>query len=188
LIQRDGHVDVDAAGSVDQARQHEIVENDARCAAHVRPYTELATDIAANTVPAFSFISPDTCHDGHDGTCSNGSPGGLISADAWLSTEVPPLLSYLNSHTGLLLITFDENAFDQSEAAGCCSGGPLGVLPGFGGRVGLLALSTLLTNTPRTVTTPYDHMSLLRTLEDSFGISEYLNNAAMSQPMKDMFN
>ena len=59
------------------------------------------------------------------------------------------------------------------------------MLPGFGGRVGLLALSPDITR-GRTVTTSYDHMSLLRTIEDSFGITEYLNNAARATAMNDV--
>src|SRR5207302_5374566 len=42
----------------------DIVENQARCEAHDVPYTQLATDLAAGTVPRFGFITPDTCHDG----------------------------------------------------------------------------------------------------------------------------
>ena len=38
----------------------------------------------------------------------------------------------------------------------------------------------------KVVTTPYDHMSLLRTIEDSFGITEYLNNAARATAMADV--
>jgi hypothetical protein len=37
------------------------------------------------------------------------------------------------------------------------------------------------------VTTSYDHHSLLRTIEDSFGISEHLNLAAVAAPMTDAF-
>ena len=163
-----------------------IIENDARCKAHVRPYGELASDIGHNTVPGFAFITPDTCHDGHDAPCSNGEPGGLVSADRWLAKNVPPLLDYLWRHNGLLVITSDENGFnDTSSPPGCCSGGLLGVLPGSGGRVGLLALSPSIT-AGRTVATQYDHMSLLRTIEDSFGITEYLNNAARASAMKDV--
>jgi phosphatidylinositol-3-phosphatase len=170
----------------------DIVGNDARCKAHVKKYGELATDIANDTLPAFSFITPDTCHDGHDNPCSDGSVGGIVGADLWLSQEVPALLSYLNAHHGLLIITLDENAFFDSQAPtdiGCCAGGLGGVLPGFGGRIGLLALSPDLApaKVGATIATPYDHMSLLRTLEDSFGIAEYLNNAAMSSPMLDLF-
>jgi hypothetical protein len=165
----------------------DIIENQARCDEHVRPYTDLAGDLASDTLPKFSFITPDTCHDGHDNPCSDGQPGGLVSADLWLSQEVPALLNYLNAHNGLLIITLDENGFsDTSEFPGCCSGGLTGLLPGHGGRIGLLALSPLLE--PRTVTTSYDHMSLLRTIEDMFGIDEYLNNASQASPMVDVFS
>jgi phosphatidylinositol-3-phosphatase len=165
----------------------DIVGNDARCKAHVRPYTELAGDLAADALPAFSFITPDTCHDGHDSPCSNGAPGGLYSADAWLSNEVPPLLSYLQAHNGVLIVTFDENGFTDGPPFGCCTGGPLGVLPGFGGRVGLVAVGAGLTP-GKVVHTEYDHMSLLRTIEDAFGISEHLNNADSAHAMSDLFN
>jgi phospholipase C len=161
----------------------DIIENASRCAAHVRPFTDLANDIATNRLPAFSFITPDTCHDGHDSPCSNGQPGGLVSADTWFSQNIPALLDYLWAHNGLLVITSDESS--ASDLSGCCSGGPAGLLPGFGGRVGLLALSRKLTP-GRTVTTKYDHMSLLRTIEDSFGITEYLNNAARAAAMSDV--
>ena len=39
----------------------------------------------------------------------------------------------------------------------------------------------------QTVSTPYDHASLLRTVEDSFGIGSYLNNAGASVAMRDLF-
>ncbi|MGZ4119753.1 MAG: alkaline phosphatase family protein [Actinomycetota bacterium] len=58
-------------------------------------------------------------------------------------------------------------------------------LPGFGGRVGLLALSAKI-HGGRTVTTSYDHMSLLRTVEDAFGIGEHLNDAARAPAMSDV--
>jgi hypothetical protein len=38
----------------------------------------------------------------------------------------------------------------------------------------------------RVVHTAYDHMSLLRTIEDGFGIDEHLNNAADASPMADV--
>ena len=161
----------------------DLVGDDARCKAHVVPYTDLATDIAAGSVPAFSFITPDTCHDGHDATCSNGEPGGLVGADTWLKANVPPLLTYLAAHNGLLIVTFDEAS--TSDTGGCCTGGPGGTA-GFGGQVGLLAVGAGVTR-GRVMDTAYDHASLLRTVEDLFGISEHLNNAASSTPMTDLF-
>jgi len=163
----------------------DIVGNDARCRDHVVPYTNIEADLQADTLPQFSFITPDTCHDGHDDPCSDGQPGGLVSADGWLQQNVPQLLSYLDAHNGLLLITFDENGVTGGPPVGCCTGGPAGTTPGFGGRVGLLALSPRLTGA-RVVHTTYDHMSLLRTIEDGFGIDEHLNNAANASPMADV--
>jgi phospholipase C len=161
----------------------DFIGNHARCVAHQRPYTELSGDLAANRLPAFSFITPDTCHDGHDDPCSNGSPGGLVSADAWLQQNVPALLSYLSSHNGLLIITFDED-----DAAGGTSGRlcPRCAGGGLGGQVGAVFLSPRLPQ-GAVVTTRYDHFSLLRTIEDSFGISEHLNLANEAHAMKDIF-
>lgn len=163
----------------------DIVGNDARCKAHVRPASELAGDIAHDALPGFSFITPDTCHDGHDDPCSNGKPGGLVSADRWLNKTVPPLLDYLMSHDGLLIVTFDENGFSDVNDNGCCTGGPGGT-QSFGGHIGLVAVSPRLP-AGKVVHTKYDHMSLLRTIEDSFGIKEHLNNAGSASPMKEVF-
>ncbi|MGI8607978.1 MAG: alkaline phosphatase family protein, partial [Candidatus Dormibacteria bacterium] len=164
-----------------------IIGNDSRCQAHVRPYTELAAALQNNAVPQFGFITPDTCHDGHDSPCAAGAgdrSGGLGSANSWLASNLPPLLTYLNAHRGLLLITTDEGNF-PSDTTGCCTGGPGGT-PGNGGRVGLVALGPGV-NAGHTVSTQYDHASLLRTLEGLFGISEHLNDAGTAKPMTDLF-
>jgi hypothetical protein len=160
----------------------DIIGDDSRCQAHVVPYAALAADLAADALPVFSFITPDTCNDGHDNPCAGGSPGGLARADLWLSRNVPALLAYLRSHDGLLLITFDEAS--ATDTSGCCTGGPGGG-PGAGGRVGLLALSAAIRG-GSVVSTPYDHASLLRTIEDSMGIAEHLNNAAAAAPLVDV--
>ena len=167
-----------------------IVENQARCDAHVRPYSELPPLLAgsADAVPNYVFITPDTCNDGHDAPCADGRPGGLVSADAWLSANVPLILnSAAFADRGALVITFDESGFD--DFSGCCASGtpPVGV--NGGGRIGALVLSPLVK--PGTVSdTKYDHHSLLRTVEDGFGIAEHLNNAGSSleRPMADLFN
>ncbi len=160
----------------------DVVGDDGRCRAHVVPFSGLASDLAGDSLPAFSFITPDTCNDGHDDPCAGGSRGGLARADLWLSQNVPALLDYLLAHDGLLLITFDEAS--TADTSGCCTGGPGGG-PGAGGRVGLLALSAAV-RAGGVVGTPYDHASLLRTIEDALGIAEHLNNAATALPMADV--
>ena len=162
----------------------DVVTNASRCAQHQRPFTELSSALAdgpstwtSSTLPAFSFITPDTCHDGHDSPCANGSPGGLVAADAWLQANLPPLLQYLQTHNGLLVINFDESAL--TSTAGLCST-CAGL--GLGGQTGALLLGAGLT-VGTTDTTGYDHYSLLRTIEDSFAISTHLGLAARAKPI-----
>jgi hypothetical protein len=178
-----------------------IVENTARCNSAVVPYTQLATDLQSEaTTPNYVFITPDTCHDGHDAPCTAppseaGQPGGLTSANAWLSAEVPKLLGSPAFTTpgvnSLLLITFDENGF--TDVAGCCGvlapgAGPTTNLLAFGGRVGLVAIGPGVTP-GKVVATPYDHWSYLRTVEDSLGIGEHLNMAGLptTKAMTNLF-
>jgi len=158
----------------------DFVGNHARCAAHQVPYTSLAHDLATNHLPQFSFITPDTCHDGHDNPCSNGRPGGLVSMNAWATQNIPPLLNYLRAHNGLLVVVFDEGAVDVNDECPSCASG------GIGGRTGAILVSPRLKGGV-TVTAPYDHFSLLRSIEDSFGISEHLNMAANAAPMTAAF-
>jgi phospholipase C len=168
----------------------DVIEDPARCAAHQRPFTDLARDLRRNTLPAFSFLTPDTCHDGHDDPCADGTPGGLRSADAFLRRNLPALQAWLARHNGLLVVTFDE-AFTPSDPADIashrtdylCSGCALG---GLGGRTGAILVSPRLRQ-GHVDQTGYDHFSLLRTVEDSFRIGEHLGLAGRATPMTVAF-
>src|SRR5947208_3604941 len=54
----------------------DVIGNATRCAAHQRPFTDLAGDLRLDALPAFSFITPDTCNDGHDNPCAGRNVGG----------------------------------------------------------------------------------------------------------------
>ncbi|MGZ6827010.1 MAG: alkaline phosphatase family protein [Mycobacteriales bacterium] len=159
----------------------DVIGNAGRCAAHQRPFTDLAKDLRRNALPAFSFITPDTCNDGHDNPCAGQKVGGLTTADAFLRRNVPALLAWLAKHNGLLVVNFDEGGTPSSpqDAAAnpaeysCPTCAGLGV----GGRTGAVLVSPRLTQ-GAVVTTGYDHYSLLRTIEDGFGITEHLGMAA----------
>ncbi|MBV8302167.1 MAG: hypothetical protein JOY68_09630 [Candidatus Dormibacteraeota bacterium] len=171
----------------------DITGNQTRCVDDDVPFTQLATDITGNTVPNYFFITPDTCHDGHDDSpsCATGSPvpagcttaGGLVTFDCWLHSMLPSLLTYLDANDGVLFITTDEAA--DSDTSGCCTGGP-GGQAGVGGKVGLLALGYGV-RAGYTSTADYDHVSQLRTMEDALGIGTYLNNASTATAMSDLF-
>ncbi|MDP9100817.1 MAG: alkaline phosphatase family protein [Actinomycetota bacterium] len=167
-----------------------VIGNQARCAQHQRPIADLTRDLRTQSLPAFSFITPDTCNDGHDNPCVGMKTGGLVTADAWLRRTAPSLLAYLARHNGLLIINFDEGSTPSSPTQ--LATGPADflcstcTLLGLGGRTGAILISPRLPQ-GATVTTSYDHYSLLRSIEDSFGIGEHLNLAGQAVPMTDAF-
>lgn len=144
----------------------------------------LDDDLAsAKRTPSFSYIVPDRCHDASPGPCPGGGVGGVAGADALLKQIVPKILaSQAYKHGGLLVITTDEapSSGEYADSSSCCGQprfpnlppptGPAAALPPEGGgQVGALLLSRYVK--PRTVSQePYDHFSLLRTLEDLFGL------------------
>ncbi|MEO7557198.1 MAG: alkaline phosphatase family protein [Acidimicrobiales bacterium] len=158
---------------------HSIIDDEASCREQVVDLSALTDDLASDAAtPNVSFISPDLCHDGHDTPCVDGQPGGLVSADAFLQQWVPPILaSSAFQRDGLLIVTFDEAELGEADSAAACCGerpGPNSAAPGLvgpgGGRTGAVVVSRSIT--PGTVNdTPYNHYSLLRTIEDVFGLT-----------------
>lgn len=152
---------------------HSIIDDQSRCARGVVNLVALTTDLQRlETTPNLAFVVPGLCHDGHDAPCANGEPGGLVSADAFLREWVPRITaSPAFRKDGLLIITMDEG----TDAAACCdekdlpNGPPAGKFGSGGGRTGAVLLSPFIA--PGTVSaTPYNHYSLLRSIEDIFSL------------------
>ncbi|WP_344367569.1 alkaline phosphatase family protein [Arthrobacter humicola] len=147
------------------------------CAKNDVDLTALTKDLTSVATTAnLSMITPNLCHDGHDTPCVDGQPGGLASADEWLKQWVPVITSSpAFQEDGVLVITFDESDGPQSDATACCAAtaGPNTPEPGItgpgGGRVGSLVISPF-TKGGTWSTTPYNHYSLLASIEDSFGL------------------
>jgi phosphatidylinositol-3-phosphatase len=156
---------------------HSLLDSGA-CAANDVPLGQLDSDLAsASTTPNFAFVTPDLCNDGHDATCADGGPGGLPAADAFLQTWVPKITgSPAWAEGSLLIVTFDEA--ESGDASSCCGEmpGPNSPNPGGtsqgsgGGRVGAVLLSRFV-RPGSTNPTPYNHYSLLASIEDVFGLS-----------------
>ncbi len=145
-----------------------------RCDAHVVNLRRLREDLAqAATTPNFAFITPNLCHDGHNPKCVGGARGGLAGVDAFLKVWVPRIMaSPAYRKDGLIVITFDEGL----TGAACCGeqGLPGGPPPGQfgpgGGRVGAVLLSPFIRG--GTVSNqPYNHYSLLHSIEAYFGLA-----------------
>jgi hypothetical protein len=158
---------------------HSIIDTP-RCAMDVVGLDALEPDLqSAATTPNLSYITPNVCDDGHDMPCNNGKPGGLTSADAWLAQWVPKILASPAFHTdGLLVITSDEAEIGSAPAdvGACCHTppSPNSTSPGLsgpgGGNVGALILSPF-TKPGTTNPTPYNHYSLLCSMENIWGLS-----------------
>lgn len=159
---------------------HSLIDS-GLCRKHVVPLTVLPHDLSrVATTPAFSFITPDLCNDGHDTNCAGPDAkgkryGGLKSVDDFLSVWVPRIeQSAAWHHGGLLIIVSDESATSDSSA--CCGeqAGPTDPMPGItgpgGGKVGALVIGRCVARGKRDATS-YNHYSLLRSLENIFGIT-----------------
>jgi len=149
---------------------HSIIDNPAGCQARDVPLTRLPSDLSSIK------STPNLCHDGHDATCADGTPGGLPAADAFLRQWVPQITaSPAFRRDGLLVVAFDEAGSDSSSCCGeqsgpntLAAGGPMG--GSGGGRTGAVLLSPFIA--PGTVSAQdYNHYSLLRSIEDAFGLS-----------------
>jgi phospholipase C len=157
---------------------HSIIDSPS-CIANDVDLKQLTTDLQTDsTTPNLSYITPNLCNDAHDSPCVDGRTGGLAAADEWLKVWVPRITaSPAYKKDGMLVITFDEADTGTPDGAAACCGegpGPNTALPGIygmgGGRTGALVLSPFVAPGSSN-DTAYNHYSLLRTVEDTFGLS-----------------
>lgn len=124
-------------------------KTNAFCTAHHKPYSAFAADLTNNRVAAYNFITPNQCHDMHSNSCT-GSSDPIKQGDTWLSQNVPAILTYINSHQGVLLIAWDEPV------------GSTGTIP-------LIVLGPhVKPNFVSSVT--YTHGSIVKSIEQIFGL------------------
>ncbi len=172
---------------------HAIIDS-ATCRKNVVPLTKLEDALrSVDRTPNLTFIVPNLCHDGHDRPCANGDAGSLESAQDFLQHWVPRITSSpAYRKDGLLVITFDEALSINAES--CCNepSGPNTPKPGVngpgGGRTGAVLLSRFIK--PGTVSNvPYNHYSLLRSVEDLFGLPHlgYARRSGLAAFGRDVF-
>lgn len=140
----------------------------AECIAHVRPYTELATDLASGNVARYNFITPNVCDDMHN-RCKNNP---IRQGDTWLSQNVPTILNAAAYKAGgALFITWDEAATGD-------------------GPIGMIVLSQFAKGMGYSNSIHYDHSSTLKTFEEIFGVTPLLGNAddASTNDLSDLFS
>jgi phosphatidylinositol-3-phosphatase len=158
---------------------HTIIDNQARCDAHVVNLKQLTKDFASEaSTPNYAFITPNLCNDGHDAPCIDHQPGGLVSANAFLQKWVPLITgSAAFKKDGLLIITFDESDGSGPDGASACCGeqglagasSPPGMEGPGGGRIGAVLISPFI-KPGTTSRESYNHYSLLRSVAGYFNV------------------
>jgi phosphatidylinositol-3-phosphatase len=125
----------------------DVASSASRCR-HVVPFTQLRADLARRTLPRFVWITPNLCHDMHSCPARDG--------DRFLAELVPELQRAVGSR-GAIVVTWDEGSGSGRQIPT--------IVTGPAARAG--ARSSVA----------YDHYSLLRTIEDAFGLP-HLRGAA----------
>jgi hypothetical protein len=136
------------------------------CTNHIRPFSELATDLANNAVARYNFITPNLTNDMHDFAPGSSSSEG--QGDYWLSRQMPMILSSAAySNNGAVFITWDEGS----------TAGP----------IGMIVLSPLANGGGYNNNIHYTHSSLLRSLQEVFQVTPLLRDAANATSLSDFF-
>lgn len=155
------------------------VQSDPKRAEHLVGFDQFDRDLSSDRLPNFALIVPNQCNDMHDtfGCDIRGYAGKIRRGDEVLGALVAKIQrsrAWQTRQNIAIVITFDENG--GKNRRGCCSVLDYGSSSYGGGHIP----TVVVTNHGRggSDDTPYNHYSLLRTIEDSFGIKDHLRHAA----------
>ena len=134
------------------------------CKSHTKPYSEFETDLAANRMANYVFITPDLCNDMHgDERCPK--VPRVMAGDRWLSAELPRIVEWVHKNSGVIFIVWDEGSSTT--------------------KIPFLAIGPgVKANYASSVT--FNHGSLVRTIEDIFELPT-LPAVSKENNLADMF-
>lgn len=136
----------------------------AYCIEHTKPYSSFAADLAANNIANYVFITPNLCHDMHgDKQCPK--LHRVTAGDRWLKTELPPIINWVNTNSGVIFLVWDEG--NATLKIPFFAIGP-GVKSNFESSLA------------------YDHGSLVRSVEEILGLP-ILSTVSNNKSFADMF-
>ena len=172
------------------------VQRDPDRAKHIVGFDQLHADLRSRAAPSFSLIVPNVCNEMHGAggdeapsDCRTENLGALIHrGDAEVGMLVHEIMasSAWSQGNAAIVITFDED--DGGGTQGCCGTDPSDKANAGGGHIATIVVTN---HGPHGTVdaTPYSHYSLLRTIEDAFGIHEYLMRAGAPgvTPMVGLF-
>lgn len=141
---------------------------------NIIPFTQFATDIAG-TLPSFTMVVGNIYDVGHNcqptvTICTTGVE--LQQADSWLKTTIPQILANTSfASSGVLVVTFDESANDNTHG---------------GGRVATVLLGTNVKAGYKAIGF-YQHESLLRLMLQALGVTTLPNGSATAASMDEVW-
>jgi hypothetical protein len=155
----------------------ECLQNDIPAGNQTEPMGIFNQALATGKVANFNLILPNGCEDG-EGNCAPIN-NRYTQFDAFLAREVPLIeASPAFGSDGVIIIVYDED----ERAGGMAKKNGLAQ----GGHVPCTIISPLVV--PGSYDETFYHYSLLRTLEDGFGISEYLGSANDVTPINAIWS
>lgn len=123
---------------------------------NIVPATRFAEDLKAEALPNYMFYSPDIDNDGHD--------TGLSYSSNWLKGFLEPLRKNEIFMKGtLIVVTFDESRNDSSN------------------HIYTVLLGDMIR--PGEYNENYNHYSVLRTIEDNFGLGILADGDGRAKPI-----
>jgi phosphatidylinositol-3-phosphatase len=144
-------------------------------AANIVPFTQFAADLASGALPSFAFVAPNEDNDAH--SCPGNAPTcadsvKLAAADAWLRTNLDPLVNSPAFANGVLIITFDEGVTTDTAHGG--------------GQVAAVLVGAHVKRGFRS-TTFYQHPSTLRLILDLLQVSDHPGASSTAPAMNEFF-
>ncbi|MEV0400177.1 alkaline phosphatase family protein [Actinoallomurus sp. NPDC050550] len=121
-----------------------------------RSFADFPSDFSA--LPTVSFVIPDMCDDMHNCPVKTG--------DTWVRDNLDAYVRWARTHDSLLIVTFDEN-----------DGSP-------GNKIATIFAGASVK--PGAYPEKIDHYSVLRTVEDAYGLS-HAGTAASRSPITDVW-
>jgi acid phosphatase len=147
----------------DPAVWYSDVMNDSEQQQNVLPFSQFATDLAADDLPDYTIIIPNLQDDAHN------APPSV--ADRWLKKSIGPLLDSAYFHSGsnnVMFITFD-NGDDDHEGRVFTAVIGQRVIPGI------------------KVDTSFRHENTLRTIMELLGLKNFPGASRTAAPMNEFF-
>jgi phosphatidylinositol-3-phosphatase len=147
------------ASSGDYTRLHNPVAAFSNLPKYInRPFSDFPSDFTQ--LADVSFVIPDQTH--------NMGDGSVRAGDDWLRDNLGDYATWAETHNSLLIVTFDRGQTDS-----------------FNNRIPTLFFGPMVE--PGTSDQAITHYSVLRTIEEMYGLSA-LNQAATADPITDIWD